>query len=156
RSGGRALECMSVVRRTAAKLILLTSAFCLLPYAAAVAADHEGLRLLGTAWPETQVTRVSDIGRGIGVVFSPDLSVTGNCRFYQSLGFACFQDADWSRILDQIHRHNATHPGQRIYTLVLETHGTNGNGLKLQKSYAPTAERSYIAVGALQERLERE
>jgi hypothetical protein len=37
---------------------------------------------------------------------------------------------------------------------VLETHGTNGNGLKLQKSYSPTAERSYAAVGALQERLE--
>ena len=119
-------------------------------------ADHEGLRLLGTAWPDPTTPRLSEIGRGVGVVFSPDLSVSGNCRFYQSLGFACFQDADWSRILDQIHQHNAKHPDRRIYTLVLETHGTNGNGLKLQKSYAPTAERSYISVGALQERLQPE
>jgi hypothetical protein len=121
-----------------------------------VYADHEGLRLLGTAWPDATAPRLSDIGRGVGVVFSPDLSVSGNCRFYQALGFACFQDADWSRILGQIHQYNAAHPDRRIYTLVLETHGTNGNGLKLQKSYAPTAERSYISVGALQERLEPE
>lgn len=124
--------------------------------ASLAAADHEGLRLLGTAWPDAAPLRVSEIGRGVGVVFSPDLSVPGNCRFYQSLGFACFQDADWTRVLDQIHRHNAAHPDRRIYTLILETHGTNGNGLKLQKSYAPTAERSYISVGALQERLEPE
>ena len=118
--------------------------------------DHNGLRLLGTAWPDTTAPKLAEIGRGVGVVFSPDLSVSGNCRFYQSLGFACFQDADWSRVLDQIHQHNAAHPDRRIYTLVLETHGTNGNGLKLQKSYAPTAERSYISVGALQERLQPE
>src|SRR6266487_6703883 len=98
-------------------------------------ADHEGLRLLGTAWPDPTAPRLSEIGRGVGVVFSPDLSVSGNCRFYQTLGFACFQDADWSRILDQIHQHNVAHPDRRIYKLVLETHGTNGNGLKLQKSY---------------------
>jgi hypothetical protein len=119
-------------------------------------ADHEGLRLLGTAWPDATVPRLSDIGRGVGVVFSPDLSVSGNCRFYQTLGFACFQDADWSRVIDQIHQYNVTHPDRRIYTLVLETHGTNGNGLKLQKSYSPTADRSYISVGALQERLQAE
>jgi hypothetical protein len=122
----------------------------------AASADHEGLRLLGTAWPDAPAAKVSQIGRGIGVVFSPDLSVPGNCRFYESLGFACFQDADWTRVLDQIHQHNVLHPDRRIYTLVLETHGTNGNGLKLQKSYAPTADRSYISVGALQERLEPE
>jgi hypothetical protein len=48
------------------------------------------------------------------------------------------------------------YPESRIQTLVLETHGTNGNGLKLQRSYTPTGERSYISVGALQERLEPE
>jgi hypothetical protein len=137
------------------KLTILLTLLLLLGTRAATA-DHEGLRLLGTAWPEATVPRVSEIGRGVGVVFSPDLSVAGNCRFYQALGFACFQDADWSRVLDQIHRHNVAHPDRRIYTLVLETHGTNGNGLKLQKGYAPTAERSYISVGALQERLEPE
>jgi hypothetical protein len=119
-------------------------------------ADHEGLRLLGTAWPDATVQRLGDIGRGVGVVFSPDLSVSGNCRFYQALGFACFQEADWTRVIDQIHQYDIAHPDRRIYTLVLETHGTNGNGLKLQKSYSPTAERSYISVGALQERLQPE
>ena len=131
-----------------ALLLLLTSR--------AASADHEGLRLLGTAWPEATAARIPEIGRGIGVVFSPDLSVAGNCRFYESLGFACFQDADWSRVLTQIHRHNVLYPDRRIYTLVLETHGTNGNGLKLQASYAPSADRSYISVGALQQRLEPE
>lgn len=115
---------------------------------------EDSLRLLSHAWPEAPATKVSEVGRGIGVVFSPDLSVEGNCRFYQALGFACFQDADWSRVLDGIHRHNVLYPDRRINTLVLETHGTNGNGLKLQRSYAPDGERSYISVGALQERLE--
>lgn len=136
------------------KLSLLT--FAVLWCSSASAFEQSSLQLLRTAWPDTPPAKVSEIGRGIGVVFSPDLSVPGNCRFYQSLGFACFQDSDWSQVLDNIHRHNVLYPERRIYTLVLETHGTNGNGLKLQASYSPTAERSYIAVGALQERLEPE
>ncbi len=140
-----------MTRKIPILLILL-----LLPGVQAAFADHEGLRLLGTAWPDATVQRLGDIGRGVGVVFSPDLSVSGNCRFYQALGFACFQDADWTRVIDQIHQHNIAHPDRRIYTLVLETHGTNGNGLKLQKSYSPTADRSYISIGALQERLQPE
>ena len=99
---------------------------------------------------------MSEIGRGVGVVFSPDLSVADNCRFYESLGFACFQDADWEKILDAVHRHNVLYPERRIFTLILETHGTNGNGLKLQTSYDPDADRSYISAGALQQRLEPE
>jgi hypothetical protein len=82
------------------------------------------------------------------------LSVPGNCRLYRSLGFACFDDADWTRVLDAIHAHNARSPEQSIRTVILETHGTNGNGLKLQRSHDPDADRSYISVGALQERLE--
>lgn len=112
--------------------------------------------LLARAWPPAPPARISEIGRGIGVVFSPDLSVKENCRFYAALGFGCFQDSDWSHVLDQIHAFNVVHPERRIHTLVLETHGTNGNGLKLQTSYAPTSDRSYISVGALQERLEPE
>lgn len=113
-------------------------------------------QLLSFAWPDGPAARVDEIGRRVGVVFSPDLSVPDNCRFYQALGFACFQDADWSRILDGIHRWNVLYPERRISTLVLETHGTNGNGLKLQGSYDPTADRSYISIGALQQRLEPE
>ena len=122
--------------------------------APAGALEQNSLRLLAQAWPDVRVTRVDEIGRGVAVVFSPDLSVKDNCLFYQALGFACYQDADWSRVLDAVHRHNLLYPESRISTLVLETHGTNGNGLKLQESYSPTAERSYIAVGALQERVE--
>src|SRR5437899_5617738 len=136
------------------KLSLLFVALLLLSSRAASAAEHSSLALLSSAWPDVSPAKLSEIGRGIGVVFSPDLSVSGNCRFYQALGFACFQDADWNRVLDGVHRYNVLYPESRIYTLVLETHGTNGNGLKLQSSYNPAAERSYVSVGALQERLE--
>lgn len=110
--------------------------------------------LLARAWPADSEAKLADVGRGIGVVFSPDLSVPGNCRFYQALGFACFDDADWTRVLDGIRSWNIAHADRPISTLILETHGTNGNGLKLQRSYDPQAERSYISVGALQERLD--
>jgi hypothetical protein len=120
------------------------------------AADNSSLRLLDHAWPDVASRRVSEIGRGVGIVFSPDLSVADNCRFYESLGFACFQDADWEKVLDDVHRHNVLYPERRIFTLILETHGTNGNGLKLQGSYDPDAGRSYISAGALQQRLEPE
>ena len=133
-----------------AALVLLVA-----PHLAA-AADNSSLRLLDRAWPDVASRRVSEIGRGVGIVFSPDLSVADNCRFYESLGFACFQDADWERILDAVHRHNVLYPERRIFTLILETHGTNGNGLKLQTSYDPDASRSYISAGALQQRLEPE
>ena len=117
-------------------------------------ADTSTYRLLLNAWPGAQAKRVGEIGRGIGVVFSPDLSVPDNCRFYAALGFACFQDSDWTNILAQIHTFNLLNPDRRIGTLILETHGTNGNGLKVQDGYDPAAGRSYISVGALQERLD--
>lgn len=120
------------------------------------ALDATSLRLLSHAWPAGQAARVDDIGRGIGVVFSPDLSVRNNCNFYEALGFTCFQNANWETVLDDLHRHNVLYPENRIHTLILETHGTNGNGAKLQVSYDPTADRSYISVGALQQRLEPE
>lgn len=122
----------------------------------AFALDQSSLTLLNHAWPDAPPRKMTDIGRGVGVVFSPDLSVPGNCRFFESLGFACFQDPDWHKILQQIHTHQALDPEHRISTLVLETHGTNGNGLKVQNSYDPNADRSYISVGALQELLEPE
>jgi hypothetical protein len=134
---------------------LLLTVLCLAASPAA-AIDQGSAVLLNHAWPNVASNRVSDIGRGIGVVFSPDLSVGDNCRFYQSLGFACFQAADWEKVLDDVHRYNVLYPERRIFTLVLETHGTNGNGLKLQASYNPDADRSYIAAGALQQRLEPE
>ena len=112
--------------------------------------------LLARLWPYAPYARLTEIGTGVGIVFSPDLSVDGNCRFYVALGFACFEDTDWSRVLQGVHDFNEQNPDRAVRTLILETHGTNGNGLKLQKSKKKNAERSYISVGALQERLEPE
>lgn len=117
-------------------------------------ADDATSTLVARAWPYDPYAKLSELGRGVGIIFTPDLSVPGNCRFYESLGFACFEDADWTRVLEDIRLHNIFHPDNRIRTLILETHGTNGNGLKIQRSYNPNADRSYISVGALQERLE--
>lgn len=110
--------------------------------------------LLAKAWPASSYAGLRDIGAGIGIVFSPDLSVEDNCNFYTALGFTCFDSADWLEILSGIHAHNISNPGRRIRTLILETHGTNGNGLKVQTGKKDDDPRSYIAVGALQEWLE--
>ena len=107
---------------------VLFAALLLIAAARAFALEQNTLSILGSAWPAPSPARIADIGRGIGVVFSPDLSVRDNCRFYESLGFACFQSADWGAVLDGIFAYNHAHPDTRITTLVLETHGTNGNG----------------------------
>jgi hypothetical protein len=133
---------------------ILLAGLILVAAALTAAADEATSTLVSSAWPPDPTARVSDFGRGVGIVFSPDLSVPGNCRFYQALGFACFQDSDWNRVLTGIRENNIFHPENRIRTLILETHGTNGNGLKLQKSYDPAADRSYVSIGALQERLD--
>jgi len=117
-------------------------------------ADDATATLVARAMPYDPYARLSEIGHGVGIVFTPDLSVPGNCRFYDSLGFACFEGAEWNRVLDDIRLHNIFHPENRVRTLIVETHGTNGNGLKLQRGHTPNDDRSYISVGALQERLE--
>lgn len=139
-----------MLRRTALAVLALAALLAAHP----IAANDRGASLLARAWPYDPHAPLRDLGRGTGIVFSPDLSVEGNCRFYEALGFACFEDTDWTRVLDAIHARNLRDPQHSIRTLILETHGTNGNGLKLQRSYDPLAERSYISVGALQERLE--
>lgn len=116
--------------------------------------DPASTRLLASAWPEPRHESLANLGTGVGIVFSPDLSVPGNCRFYTAIGFACFESADWLEILSDIHKHNIEQPERRIHTLILETHGTNGHGLRVQTSKNPGDPRSYISVGALQEWLE--
>jgi hypothetical protein len=119
----------------------------------ASAADSTEL-LLAKAWPAAKIAGMEELGTGIGIVFTPDLSVKDNCRFFEALGFACFESADWLEILSDIHAYNIDHPGRRIRTLILETHGTNGNGLKVQSGKKPEDDRSYISVAALQEMVE--
>ncbi len=135
------------MRRALATLFLTylaTSAF---------ARDRVTSRLLASAWPQRNISPVTETGRGIAIVFSPDLSVEGNCSFYAALGFTCFDGADWGVLLDAITAHNLDPEAIPIRTVILETHGTNGNGLKLQRGYDEYDERSYISVGALEERL---
>ena len=84
-----------------------------------------GTSLLDAAWP-APAENVADVGRGVAIVFTPDLSVDGNCRFYQALGFACFEDSSWTRVIDGIHAFNESNPDRPVETVLLETHGTNG------------------------------
>jgi len=98
---------------------------------------------------------LQNLGRGAAIVFSPDLAAPSNCRFYERLGFNCYQTPSWKAVIDDIRCHNASaSPADVISIVILETHGTNGNGLKLQTSSAADAQRSYAAVGALKEQLE--
>lgn len=106
-------------------------------------------------WPPSgQIERLSDIGRGKAVIFSPDFAERGNRNFYEKLGFLYIEDASWQRALNQIIARNYWHPESRIETIFLETHGTNGNGLKLQAGPLRKAARSYISIGGLQEKLD--
>jgi hypothetical protein len=99
-----------------------------------------------------QVERLSRIGEGVAVVFSPDLAQPGNRLFYERLGFAYFEDPSWAVMLEQLRARVAD--GFPLEAIVLETHGTNGHGLKVQAGKYPADARSYISVGALQEALE--
>lgn len=125
-----------------------------LAFATLAHADDWTRSLLDRALPAAGSAPLHDVGRGLGMVFSPDLSVPGNCDFYAALGFACFESSDWQAVIDDVHQYNDTHADTPIRTLVLEAHGTNGNGLKLQAGKEPSSARSYISVGGLQERLE--
>jgi len=97
---------------------------------------------------------LAQLGRGKGIVFSPDLSERGNREFYRALGFAYFEDPDWHVVLKQLRDFNQTHPADQVETLLIQSHGTNGDALKLQNGNDPDALRSYLAPAALQEQLE--
>jgi hypothetical protein len=98
------------------------------------------------AQAEAPVENLWGIGRGTAIVFSPDLAVPGNREFYEALGFLYLETPDWREVVDTL----AAQPKGSVHTLVVESHGANGNGMKLQTSKEPAALRSYAAVGALQ------
>jgi len=105
-------------------------------------------------WPAPdRLPGLTKIGEHVAVVFSPDFSVPTNHVFYERMGFLYLEDASWERVLDAIARHNAESPERAIETVFVTTHGANGNGLKLQVNESPSAPRSYVSMGALQERL---
>jgi len=107
-------------------------------------------------WPNgTSFRTLSDVGKGVAIVFSPDLAPAGNRLLYPRLGFLYLENPDWRSVMDLLAAHNRQHPDRAISTLLLETHGTNGNGLKLQFGKEPEHQRSYISAGALEEELGR-
>ena len=106
-------------------------------------------------WNESEKAEaLCEIGRGKGIVFSPDLSEPGNREFFRALGFAYFEDPDWRNVLRQLKAYNHAHPESPVEVLLIQSHGTNGDALKLQKGNQPDAARSYISAGALIENLE--
>ncbi len=108
-----------------------------------------------TLWlKNAKAASLCDIGRGKGIVFSPDLSEPGNREFFRALGFAYFEDPDWRKVLRQLNAYNQSHPEDPVEVLLVQSHGTNGDALKLQNGNQPDALRSYISAGALLENLE--
>lgn len=106
-------------------------------------------------WQEGSSPSSPLVGKGVGIVFSPDLVPKENRAFYEALGFAYFESARWTEVLQQIRRYQNENHDSRIRYLIVESHGANGNGLKIQQSKEPFATRSYIALGALQEAAEK-
>jgi hypothetical protein len=97
--------------------------------------------------------RLKKLGERRAIVFSPDFAASGNRQFYEGLGFLYVESADWRSVLKEIKRFNRSRKEDSIREIFFETHGSNGNGLKLQRSQMPKAPRSYISLGALQEHL---
>jgi hypothetical protein len=97
--------------------------------------------------------RLKKLGERRAIVFSPDFAASGNRQFYEGLGFLYVESADWRWVLKEIKRVNRSRKGDSIREIFFETHGSNGNGLKLQRSQIRSAPRSYISLGALQEHL---
>ena len=113
------------------------------------------MKSIAEVWSANARTEtLSDLGRGKGIVFSPDLSEPGNREFYHALGFAYFEDPDWRTVLNQLKAYNQSHPESPVEVLLIQSHGTNGDALKLQNGSQPDAPRSYISPGALLERME--
>jgi len=110
---------------------------------------------LRAGWPVTRKTdALCELGRGKAIVFSPDLSEPGNREFFRALGFAYFEDADWRKVIAQIKSFNHDHPAAKIEVVLVQSHGTNGDALKLQAGSQPDNDRSYISIGGLLENLE--
>ncbi|HEY6402978.1 MAG TPA: hypothetical protein VI479_16285 [Blastocatellia bacterium] len=98
-------------------------------------------------------SRLKKLGERRAIVFSPDFAASGNQQFYEGLGFLYLESADWRYVLKEIMRVNRSRTEGSVREIFFETHGSNGNGLKLQRSQLRSAPRSYISLGGLQERL---
>lgn len=140
------------------RIRLLIPALVVAVFASPMRVDAQSRAAAGRA-PEAwqagvRFNRLSDIGRGKAIIFSSDIAPAGNREFYQALGFLYIEEASWQRALNRIIARNYWHPGDPVQTIFLETHGTNGDGLKLQSGASRTDGRSYISIAALHEKLE--
>jgi hypothetical protein len=98
--------------------------------------------------------RLQSVGRGMAIVFSPDLAPPTTCSFYSRLGFLCIRDASWRSASSKIEAFNRnSRKGHFVRTVIIESHGANGNALKLQDGRRETDKRSYASVAALDEQL---
>lgn len=104
--------------------------------------------------PTRRVASYKDLGRGCAIIFTPDIAGKANRAFYEALGFYYIEDTSWQSALNRVIAYNARHKRAPISRIILEVHGNNGDGLKLQAGKASTANRSYISMAALQELLE--
>lgn len=142
-------------RAAAASLFGVLSILASPAEVSAIRTESAAIACSGTCaevWPSRGPwRRLDEIGRGVAIVFSPDLTVPQNRAFYERLGFAYFDSPSWAEVLRQLHEYNERHPERRVELVLVESHGTNGHGLKLQSGKAASDRRSYIAVGALQE-----
>jgi hypothetical protein len=102
-------------------------------------------------WQTGSSPQAGELGEGVGVVFSPDLATPENRAFYEALGFTYFEASRWTDILRELKRRQSGPRAERMRYLIIESHGANGNGLKVQASPKPEATRSYISLGGLQE-----
>lgn len=102
-------------------------------------------------WPARNPSSLSELGLGTALVFSPDLATSETCSIYGRLGFRCFVDSDWRSIVRAVTAENANGRRERISLLILEVHGSGGNGLKLQDGLLPADGRSYAALGAIEQ-----
>jgi hypothetical protein len=55
--------------------------------------------------------------------------------------------------LDQLHSYNRSHPENPVEVLFIQSHGTNGDALKLQNGNQPDLPRSYVSPAGLLEGL---
>ncbi len=98
-------------------------------------------------------SKLKKIGEHRAIVFSPDFAGTGNRLLYEGLGFTYWETSNWRVVMKEIKQFNSANPEGALREIFFETHGSNGNGLKLQQSDLRSAPRSYISLGALQEHL---
>lgn len=59
------------------------------------------------------------LARALTVPFDAEVGAEDDRDAGPALGFACFDDSDWTRVLDGVHEYNARFPERAVRTIVL-------------------------------------